>query len=49
MDVSSGKEVETYESQGQIKVTDWNDMSTMFFTRDEVVAMLAEFDKSGDL
>lgn len=49
MDLSSGKEIETYESQGQIKVTDWNDMSTMFFTYDEVLAMLAEFAKSEDL
>lgn len=49
MDLSSGKEVEIYESQGQIKVTDWNDMSTMFFTREEVIAMLAVFDNVGDL
>ncbi|AUR83221.1 hypothetical protein NVP1032O_41 [Vibrio phage 1.032.O._10N.261.54.F5] len=47
MDLSSGKEVEIYENQGQVKVTDWNDMSTMFFTREEVEAMLVEFDKVG--
>lgn len=46
VDLPLGKEAELYESQGRIRVTDWNDMSTMFFTREEIVAMLAVFDNT---
>ncbi|CAM0042463.1 hypothetical protein VPHK459_0044 [Vibrio phage K459] len=48
IDLPSGKEIELYECPQKIEVTDWNDMSTMFFTREEVVAMLAMFDNAED-
>ena len=47
--MQTDKEISLDDETGLLEVTDWSDMSKMFFTRDEVLAMLAKFDKTEDL